>query len=50
MNNHDAKEKNIKPEDTQDKKNFIFRPWITKNGNKIYAKTYGKKAFKIYID
>lgn len=29
---------------------FIFRPWITKNGHKIYAKTYGIKAFKIFLD
>lgn len=39
---------NSKLED--DGREFIFRPWITKNGQKIYAKTYGKKAFKIYID
>ena len=29
---------------------YIFRKWRTdKNGNRIYAKTYGKKAFKIWI-
>lgn len=28
---------------------YIFRPWITKNGVKIYASSYGKKAFKIPI-
>lgn len=30
---------------------YIFRPWITtKGGTKIYAKDYGKKAFKIWVD
>ena len=30
---------------------YIFRAWITdKNGNKIYAKDYGKRAFKIWVD
>jgi len=24
---------------------IICRPWITKNGRRIYAKTYGLKAF-----
>ena len=29
---------------------YIFRAWITtKNGNKIYAKDYGKRAFRIWI-
>jgi hypothetical protein len=30
----------------------IFRPWITnpKTGKKIFASTYGKKAFPIFID
>lgn len=29
---------------------YIFRSSITlKDGTKIYAKDYGKKAFKIYI-
>lgn len=28
---------------------YIFRPWITKNGKRIYAKQYGIKAFKIPI-
>lgn len=32
------------------KENFIFRPWITKNGKRIYAKQYGIKAFKIPVD
>jgi hypothetical protein len=27
---------------------FIFRPWITlRDGRRIYAKAYGKAAFKI---
>lgn len=30
---------------------YIFRPWITtKNGEKIYAKDYGKRAFRIWVD
>lgn len=29
---------------------YIFRPWITVKGVKVYAKTYGKKAFRIPID
>lgn len=29
---------------------YIFRAWITKNGQRIYAKDYGKKAFKIWVD
>ncbi len=28
---------------------FIFRTWITKNGEKIYAKDYGKKAFRFWV-
>lgn len=29
---------------------YIFRAWRTdKYGNRIYAKTYGKRAFKIWI-
>ncbi len=29
---------------------YIFRSWITtKNGEKIHAKDYGKRAFKIWI-
>lgn len=29
---------------------YIFRTWITtKDGTKIYAKTYGKKAFRIWV-
>lgn len=29
---------------------YIFRPWITKNGERIYARDYGKRAFKIWVD
>ena len=25
---------------------YIYRPWITRNGVRIYASSYGKKAFK----
>jgi hypothetical protein len=29
---------------------YIFRTWITtKDGQKIFAKDYGKKAFRIFI-
>jgi hypothetical protein len=28
------------------KKRYIFRPYITINGKRIYAATYGHKAFK----
>ena len=29
---------------------YIFRAWIhLKNGTKIYARDYGKRAFKIWI-
>lgn len=29
---------------------YIFRPWITtKDGEKIYAKDYGKRAFRIPV-
>lgn len=48
MDNHENKTKDIKSNDKD--REFIFRPWITKNGKKIYAKTYGLKAFKIYIN
>lgn len=30
---------------------FIYRAFITrKDGSRIYAKSYGKRAFKIWID
>lgn len=49
-NNHEnnSKEKNLN--NKEESRKFIFRPWITKNGKKFYAKSYGIKAFKIYID
>ncbi len=28
---------------------YIFRPYITVKGVRIYAKQYGKKAFKIPV-
>ncbi len=28
---------------------YIFRTWITKNGQRIYAKDYGKKAFRFWV-
>ncbi len=28
---------------------YIYRPWITVNGVRIYAAAYGKKAFKIPV-
>jgi hypothetical protein len=29
---------------------YIYRAWTTtKDGNKIYAKNYGKRAFRIWI-
>lgn len=28
---------------------YIYRPWITKKGVRIYAKQYGLKAFKILV-
>ena len=29
---------------------YIFRTWITtKDGEKIYAKNYGKRAFRIWV-
>ncbi len=29
---------------------YIFRAWTTVNGQKIYARDYGKKAFKLWVD
>ena len=30
---------------------YIFRAWITtKDGVRIYAKDYGKRAFRIWVD
>lgn len=31
-------------------KKWIFRPWITKDGKRIYARQYGKKAFPLLVD
>ena len=47
MEKENIKTKEVKDNDSRA---YIFRPWITKNGKRIYAKTYGIKAFKIYID
>lgn len=33
-----------------DKIKYIFRPYITINGVRYYAKDYGKKAFKIPVE
>ena len=30
---------------------YIFRAWVTtRSGKRIYAKDYGKKAFRIEVD
>ena len=29
---------------------WIYSAYITKNGKRIYAKTYGKKAFYFWVD
>lgn len=31
-------------------KRVIWRPWITKNGKRIYASQFGKRAFPILVD
>lgn len=32
-------------------KRVIWRPWTTtRDGRRIYARTYGKKAFRIEVD
>ena len=31
-------------------KRLIFRAWITINGERVYAKDHGKKAWPIWID
>ena len=28
---------------------YVFRAWITRNGKRIYAKDYGKKAFRFWV-
>lgn len=40
------KEKNI-VEDSKEAVEYIYTPYITKNGIRIYAKQYGKKVFRI---
>lgn len=49
MDNRGKKDKELN-EKNEDKGSYIFRPYITKNGKRIYAKSYGKKAFKIPVD
>ncbi len=29
---------------------WIYRPYITRNGVRIYAKTYGLKVFRFWVD
>lgn len=31
-------------------KRVIWRPWITVNGQRIYARQFGKRAFPIIVD
>ncbi len=31
-------------------KRLVFRPWITVKGKRIYAASFGKRAFPIWID
>jgi hypothetical protein len=31
-------------------KRYVYRPWITKNGKRIYASYYGLRAFPILVD
>lgn len=33
-----------------DNKRLIFRPWITVNGKRVYARQYGKRVFPIWVD
>ena len=28
---------------------YIYRPWITRKGKRIYASQYGKRAFRIRV-
>jgi len=30
-------------------KRYVFRPWITKNGKRVYARQYGLRAFPILV-
>lgn len=35
----------------RDDRRYIYRPWITlPDGTRIYAKNYGKRAFRIPVD
>lgn len=34
---------------SQDNSEIIFRPWITRNGKRIYAKQFGLRAFPIRV-
>lgn len=31
-------------------KKLVFRPWITIKGKKVYASSFGKKAFPILVE
>ena len=31
-------------------KKWVCRPWITRNGKRIYASSYGLKAFCFLVD
>ncbi|NKJ40807.1 hypothetical protein C8K11_110169 [Novosphingobium sp. GV055] len=33
-----------------DGKRVIWRPWITKNGKRVFASQYGLRAFPILVD
>ena len=28
---------------------YVYRTWITKNGERIYARDYSKKAFRFWV-
>ena len=32
-----------------DNGNWIFTPYITRNGKRIYASQYGKRAWRIWV-
>lgn len=37
-------------DETEDDCEYIYRPWITlPDGRRIFAKNYGKKAFRISV-
>ncbi len=48
---HPLKEAIMKKQPTpQDEVMYVFRPYITlKNGRKLYASAYGKRAWKIPV-